>query len=364
MFYEFLEQTISLLGNLYFILGACFFYLTYFTINMLWNSNVSIVSSASNYAGKQRVHDGEVPRLGGLILFIYFAVLAFFSGTINYQEEQQLSIICLVPMMIVIVKEDLLHNVDYRLRFCALTLSVILLLTFAVDSFPVVENLYLITNLFEIPAFNFIFYALCLVGLANGFNFIDGMNGLLAFYTLGALVCCLQLAFFVGDHLMAQLIVLYLFATVCFTLLNFPFGKVFMGDAGAYMIGLLLGIWVIKFFATYDTISSWNAGLIFFYPIIEVTYSFIRKLIQHKSPFEPDREHLHLKVFDILNTATKKPKLSNNLTTVFVSLFWMAPPLLLPLVYDQQLLVFLALTLLSITYLTINFVVPEKTTYA
>ena len=361
---EYLTQVVSFLNNVIFVWASLLFLFLFFFIETLSKKNKILFTKILRYQGKQRVHEGEIPRAGGIIIFLSLLTYAFLLETENVQEELQLICICLLPMMIVTLKEDFFHNVDFRLRFCALALSVILLLSFVVDTFPVVDYLYLISNLFEIPAFNFIFYALCLIGLANGFNFIDGMNGLLAFYIMSALICCLQLAFIVGDQVMPVLIIIYFFLMICFLFLNFPFGRIFMGDAGAYMMGLLLGIWVIKFFATYDTISSWNAGLIFFYPIIEVTYSFIRKLIQHKSPFKPDREHLHLKVFDILNTATKKPKLSNNLTTVFVSLFWMAPPLLLPLVYDQQLLVFLALTLLTITYLTINFVVPEKTTYA
>jgi UDP-N-acetylmuramyl pentapeptide phosphotransferase/UDP-N-acetylglucosamine-1-phosphate transferase len=136
-----------------------------------------------------------------------------------------------------------------------------------------------------------------------------------------------------------------------------------MGDSGAYLMALLVGIWVIDFFGTYDLISSWNAGLIFFYPIAEVIYSFMRKLIQKKSPFQPDREHLHLKVYDLINTAVKRPRLSNNLTTVFLAIFWIAPPMMLPWVYDSHLLVALSIMLLSLVYVILNQVIPPHTHY-
>ena len=361
---EYLTQVISFFNNVIFVWASLLFLFIFFFIETLSKKNKILFTKNLRYQGKQRVHEGEIPRAGGIIIFLSLLTYAFLLETENVQEELQLICICLLPMMIVILKEDFFHNVDFRLRFCALALSVILLLSFVVDTFPVVDYLYLISNLFEIPAFNFIFYALCLIGLANGFNFIDGMNGLLAFYIMSALICCLQLAFIVGDQVMPVLIIIYFFLMMCFLFLNFPFGRIFMGDAGAYLMGLLLGIWVIKFFATYDTISSWNAGLIFFYPAIEVVFSFTRKLIQHKSPFKPDREHLHLKVFDILNTALKKPRLANNLTTVFLALFYLTPTLLLPWVYDNQTLIFLTLIILTFSYLVLNIVIPEKTTYA
>ena len=145
---------------------------------------------------------------------------------------------------------------------------------------------------------------------------------------------------------------------------NFPLGKLFIGDSGAYLMALLTGVWAIIFFSIHDSISSWNAAIVLFYPVIEVAYSFVRKLIQKKSPFYPDREHLHLKVYDILNTALKKPRLANNLTTIFLAVFWLTPPLILPWVYDSQLLIVISLVILSLSYITLNLVIPAKTVYA
>ena len=172
--------------------------------------------------------------------------------------------------MIVTVKEDLYHNVGFKTRLVALIISSFLLLSLGLESFPVVNHIPLISNLFQYPLFSFCFFMLCLVALANGCNFIDGMNGLFGFYMLGGLMSCLQLTYIVNDQLMAQYILLYAVFIILFLLLNFPLGKLFIGDSGAYLIALLSGVWVIVFFANHDFISSWNAGLILFYPIIEV----------------------------------------------------------------------------------------------
>ena len=174
----------------------------------------------------------------------------------------------------------------------------------------------------------------------------------------------LQLKYIVNDKFMAQYILVYSIPMILILIFNFPLGKLFMGDSGAYLMALLTGVWVIIFFSTHDSISSWNAGLIFFYPIMEVAYSFVRKLMQKKSPFYPDREHLHLKIFDILNTTLNKPRLSNNLTTIFLAVFWLTPPLVVPWVYDSQLLIVISLVMLSSAYIILNLVIPAKTFYA
>jgi UDP-N-acetylmuramyl pentapeptide phosphotransferase/UDP-N-acetylglucosamine-1-phosphate transferase len=267
-------------------------------------------------------------------------------------------------MMVVTIKEDLFHNVGFKTRLIVLIISSFLLLSLVVESFPAVNYIPLISNLFHYPLFSFCFFTLCLVALANGCNFIDGMTGLFGFYMLGCLMSCLQLTSIVNDQLMAQYLLVFAIPMILFLTFNFPLGKIFMGDSGAYLVSLLTGVWVIVFFATHDSISSWNAGLILFYPIIEVAYSFVRKLSQKKSPFYPDREHLHLKVYDILNTALKKPRLANNLTTIFLAVFWLTPPLILPWVYDSQLLIVISLALLSFCYITLNFVIPSNDTYA
>jgi UDP-GlcNAc:undecaprenyl-phosphate GlcNAc-1-phosphate transferase len=361
---EYLIQTFNRFYLTNLIWGFFFFYFLYFFVIKVWSKNSSWTFKTLHYHGKQRVHEGEVPRLGGVIIYLFLVIFSFILSNSLFAKELQIILLCLVSMIIITVKEDLTHNVDYKVRFIGLALSAALIITFSVTSLPVVDHIIVITDLFHNPIFSFAFFTLCLIALANGCNFIDGMNGLLGFYLLGALMCCMQLSYFVQDTYQGKPILLYALLTILFLLVNYPWGKLFMGDAGAYLMALLIGVWVIDFFGTYESVSSWNAGLIFFYPMAEVIYSAIRKLSQKKSPFQPDREHLHLKVFDMLNTAINKPRLANNLTTVFLAIFWLGPPLVLPWVYDSQPMVATALLILSFVYITLNRVIPPAYVYA
>ena len=357
-------SVLDLLNKMNVLWIAILFFVLFFLFKFLEKKNTVFNINSTQYSGAQRVHEGEVPRIGGVLIFITLILFSYLNSDPSLSYPLNLILLSVLPMMVVTVKEDLFHNVGFKTRLIALIISSFLLLILVVESFPVVNHIPLISNLFNYPLFSFCFFTICLVGLANGCNFIDGMNGLFSFYMLGSLASCLQLTYIVNDQFMAQYILVYAILMILFLVCNYPLGKLFMGDSGAYLMALLTGVWVIYFFALHDFISSWNAGLIFFYPIIEVTYSFVRKLIQKKSPFYPDREHLHLKVFDILNTALNKPRLSNNLTTIFLAVFWLTPPLMLPWVYDNQLWIVISLVFLSFCYIILNLVIPAKTVYA
>ena len=361
---DYILSVLNLLNKINILWVVIIFIVLFLLVKYLWKKPVLLNVNSMQYSGDQRVHEGEVTRTGGLLIFITLIIFSFLTSNSSLSHSLQLILLCVLPMMIVTVKEDLFHNVGFKTRLIILVVSSFLLLNMIIDSFPVVNHIPFVSNLFHYPLFSFCFFMLCLVALANGCNFIDGMNGLFGFYMLGCLMSSLQMTYVVNDTFMAQFILVYAIPMILFLMFNFPLGKIFMGDSGAFLMALLTGVWAIIFFIIHDFISSWNAGLILFYPVIEVAYSIIRKLLQKKSPFYPDREHLHLKIYDILNTALNKPRLANNLTTIFLAVFWLTPPLILPWVYDSQLFIEISLVFLSFCYITLNLVIPPKVSYA
>ena len=240
-------------------------------------------------------------------------------------------------------------------------LQIFLILSYVIFNDAQINDTRLIflDNILQNVYINYLFVTFCVLIILNGSNFIDGMNGLLSFYIFGVILNCIFLSFIFSDIENGKVLLIYGLLILSFISLNFPFGKIFLGDSGAYLFAMLLGVWVINFFSMNSNISSWNALLIFFYPTTEVLYSFIRKIYQKKSPFKPDRGHLHLKIYDLIKKNNEEPNLSNNLTTIYLSFFWIAPPLALPLVYDSQALIFFTLTFFLVAYLLINIKLPS-----
>ena len=294
--------------------------LTNFLVIKIWHiSNFSLIP----YKGEQVIHEKEISPLGGFCIYVWFFFILLFlekyffvSGLISYIE------ICLIaiPMVVVFLIEDIYHDIDIRFRLAVLSLIVIYSIFFWVNDFPLIELPFL-DFFFESKIFTIFFFCFCLVGLMNGSNFIDGMNGLAAFYFISAICSCLYLCYCTGLIDYALPLIFLGIGIIGFLVFNYPLGKIFLGDLGAYFISFFIGLWTINFFAINTQISSWNAILIFFYPITEVLYSFIRKTYEGKSPFYPDTKHLHRKIFDIILHITKRHLVSNALTTILLLIF-------------------------------------------
>ena len=81
---------------------------------------------------------------------------------------------------------------------------------------------------------------------------------------------------------------------IVFLLFNFPSAKIFMGDGGAYLFGTFTALNVIETNNLNPNISSFFYCILLFYLFFEVFFSFLRKLMQKKSPIKPDSEHFML----------------------------------------------------------------------
>ena len=68
------------------------------------------------YDGYQRVHEGEIPRLGGFAIFLSMIILNFILEAGTYKETLQKTLICLLPIFLIVLKEDVYHNTGIGLR--------------------------------------------------------------------------------------------------------------------------------------------------------------------------------------------------------------------------------------------------------
>jgi len=323
-----------------------------------WKNQEFISKLSINYEGEQRAHMGEVSRWGGLMIYLSLMIFYYLVDASNSQKYQYL-LYLITPFMLLSFVEDTFNNVSFLIRLFFMISTAFVINIYWVDAFPLIENVPIISYLLKFDVFAIVFFSIALVGLMNGTNFIDGMNGLATLFFLGAGIGCVTLALIANDIEALMIIIPWLILVICFLVFNFPFGKFFLGDSGAYLMAILLGTWLIDFFGRHQDISSWNAVLILIYPVLEVIYSSSRKLIQGKSPFYPDRHHLHIKIYDIILNATKKPLYANNVTTMFLALFWLAPAIMLQFVYYSQLGIAISIILITLSYLVINYFTPS-----
>ena len=326
-----LELAQNLLLTLKFELMFLIFFM--FLIVMNWNMLFHIFNLRS-YTSKQRLHRDEVPRVGGIITFLFLSLIAFFKFE---SDLLNLMLISFIPLAIISLKEDLLHNTTPRSRMLIMIFSCLIFLSFIPSQFPEIDIPFL-NELLNLKLIGFIFFIFSMLIIINGNNLIDGVNGNMGMTNFIQLLALAILGFKVGDYEFLNLCILLMIPLIVFLFFNFPFGKIFMGDFGAYFYGFMLSGFVIYFFGIHKNLLSWNAVIILLYPSIELLFSFLRKKIfEGKSPLSADAKHLHSLIFRYFNL--KRRKLNNSFVTLFMLPFISMP--LFSIIYFDHLIAIL-----------------------
>ena len=141
-----------------------------------------------------------------------------------------------------------------------------------------------------------LFTAICLIGLQNAVNMADGENGLVPGLTLIWLMCLLAYA---PDHLTPILAV----SALCL-LITAPFnwtGRLFLGDAGAYALGIMIGAMTIYVYNVgFTALSADVVVLWFLVPVADCLRLMATRALAGRSPFSSDRNHLHHILNDLM----------------------------------------------------------------
>tara|TARA_B110000444_G_C18578627_1_gene472895 strand:+ start:186 stop:743 length:558 start_codon:yes stop_codon:yes gene_type:complete len=122
----------------------------------------------------------------------------------------------------------------------------------------------------------------------------------------------------ISVFLMAQIIIL-----LSFLLFNFPRAQIFLGDSGSYLLGSLTALNSIITNNLNPDYSSFFFCILLFYLFFEVFFSFLRKVIQKKSPVHPDNKHLHMLIFEKISVIFGKDK-SNYINSIIINFVYLA----------------------------------------
>ena len=271
--------------------------------------------------GVQKFHHEPTPHVGGLAVFLSF-VLGSFLLPIEAQRVLQPILIVSAPVFIIGLIEDFSAKVSplWRLLFIFLSLSVsFFYLNVGVYSL----SFDWIDALLSYPIIGLLFTLLVVGGAVNALNVIDGYNGLMSGYAILVSIAMAVVAHQLGDDLIVQLNFLLIMSLLGFFLLNFPFGKLFMGDGGAYFIGFMLSMIGLVFVSRHDELSNWFVLGLLMYPMYELLFSVYRKRFINGTPAsQPDGFNLHMLVHKLIVTnSPKASKIMNNSQTS--PFFWL-----------------------------------------
>jgi UDP-GlcNAc:undecaprenyl-phosphate GlcNAc-1-phosphate transferase len=270
--------------------------------------NISGLLELKKKPNFRSAHQQETPEFGGIAIYASLLIAHFLWPHTNDQTDAYLTSLAVVGLTILFflgLKDDILvldPNKKLLLQVVAVS-TLILLGGLKVDNFFGIFGLYHIPDIFSIPFTIFIFIA-----IINAVNLIDGVDGL-----AGGIAFIAALSFgtwFLLNHHFSMACMAFSLSGALLGFLRFNFSKtskIFMGDTGSLIVGFLLAFFAVKFIrlnVTYqhDANAFFNAPILavvlLIVPIFDTLRVFLVRILNRRSPFKADRNHMHHVLLD------------------------------------------------------------------
>lgn len=266
---------------------------------------VSVIKNLFDEPTERKAHKSSIPTLGGLGIFagVVFAY-TFWSAGLNTVSTQYI-VAAIIVMFFIGIKDDIVELTAHKKLYGQLFAAIIIVFFADIR----ITSLCGVFGIYQIPywvsSFITIFTILTII---NAYNLIDGIDGLaggigaiasftfgLWFYNYGQIGLCI-LAFSLFSSLLA------------FLVYNFSPANIFMGDTGSLIVGLILSVLGIKFIElSFESLpyafpfrsSPAMALAILIVPLADTLRIFIIRLMNGRSPFHADRNHIHHQLLDL-----------------------------------------------------------------
>lgn len=267
-----------------------------------------------DFSEARRLHARAVSRVGGLALLAALVLVAallspVFGGpwpllarhlddALGSGALLVLLLLVALPAFVVGLLDDLTRKVRVRWRLLGAILSG-LLGAGLLDAVILRTDLPVFESIAAIPLLGPVFLAVfTVVGIANAVNIIDGLHGLASLCMVMVLLALALVAHQLGDAPIAETAALGAGVVLGFFLWNYPAGLVFLGDGGAYLLGVFtaqLGILLVR---RHPEVSPLFPLLLLAYPIFETLFSMYRRRVLRRRPMvSADAGHLHSLLF-------------------------------------------------------------------
>jgi UDP-N-acetylmuramyl pentapeptide phosphotransferase/UDP-N-acetylglucosamine-1-phosphate transferase len=246
---------------------------------------------------ERKIHRRRTPYMGGLAIITSFTIIAGISGFLFFPQPDYYPWFWLVIFGAYITGlTDDLFEIRALKRFLIQLAGAVIMIYGTNLILPLDAVMSVFTG---VPAVNFIFTVIVFSAITNAFNLIDGMDGLCTSLALLASAAYSIINYLEGNYYFMILSLVLSGSLAAFLLFNKPTAKIFLGDGGSYLIGVLLSVITVNFISS-EAQSDFTPGNRFFVgfalvaiPGLDMTRVFFLRIIRGLSPFTPDRNHIH-----------------------------------------------------------------------
>lgn len=252
---------------------------------------------------ERKVHIGPIPSLGGLGIFAGFIIAALVAIPFAQAAEFQYFMAAAFVIFFLGLKDDILIISPIK-KFIGQVLAAFLIIY---KGGVQIKSMHGFLGIQELPEmFSLLLTYFAVIVIINSFNLIDGVDGLAG--SLGLMATTILGFYFMKIGAIPYSILAFSLAgsLLAFLIFNFHPARIFMGDTGSLLIGLLTSILVIKFI---NIASSPETGLpleaspaigfvLLMIPLLDTLRVFAIRIFNRRSPFSPDRNHVHHLLLD------------------------------------------------------------------
>lgn len=241
----------------------------------------------------RRMHKKEMPLAGGVAIW-----LAFTIGVLIFCKSGIETYAMLLGNLIIVITGIIDDKFNMN-AFLKLGLQIVAAII-AVMGGITIEQLNVFGHTIEFGSFAPVISVIWIVALCNAINLIDGLDGLsCGISTISATTLLFSLVVTDTDINIICMIAILVGSCMGFLPFNFNPARIFMGDTGALFLGYTLAVLSIQgCFKLNGIITFWVPMLVFALPLADTAFAFLRRILTGKSPFKPDRGHLHHKLID------------------------------------------------------------------
>ena len=326
---------------------------------LYWTKNFHLGRSARGHSGGavQSAHKDPTPRIGGiaiggaLILSLFFVPPSMLD---NYGPF----VVSLTPVFLAGLADDLGYHVPPWMRLLAAALSSAVAAAL-LQIWIIRVDIPYVDMLVACAPVGIVLTLFATSGVCHAFNLIDGINGLSAGTGVMTALGIASIAHAAGDPNAVQMSILMVAAIAGFLIFNFPLGKLFLGDAGAYSLGHVLAWFAILIVYRLESVSTWAMLLVFFWPVADTLFAIYRRKIAGRDFDQPDRLHYHqfvMRGLEIEWLGRGRREIANPLATLVMMPLIACPIIAGVLLWNEPLMAFLSLLVFAFFFVATYYI--------
>ena len=253
----------------------------------------------------RKVHSVSIPRIGGVAIFVsamcLMVPILFLQDVIDQTDRdiihKLIVIFSAAAFIFVIGLIDDVKGLKARIKFYAQLIAAIAVCAIGIRIKSVAVGDWLSI---DFGWFSWPITVLWITGITNAINLSDGLDGLAA--GISAMACAVIAIFAVysGQVIMAVIMLALLGSLTGFLFYNFNPAKIFMGDCGSLFLGFIISASSVMCSTKSPTLVGLALPVLALgIPIFDTFSSMLRRFVERRSFFSPDREHFHHKLLDM-----------------------------------------------------------------